>query len=93
MVWDMYTYYLHMVSWYLLLTVVVLLTIGQIVSGELTWEVIWYPLVFGGGFLAMYGFGYGYTRWRFGKAQEAFGMGDVMVAPILALLLGLTIPV
>lgn len=90
LVWDMYTYELHVPVWFILCVVVVILTLIRVVSWTAEWDLLWIPAVFLGLFVGIYQFGRLYTKLRFWYAQEAFGQGDVMLAPILGSLFVLT---
>lgn len=78
LVWDMYTYELHMP----LFSIVATITIFAIVLYYDLWLLIfalWFLVVF----VAIYYFGKWYSKLRFWVYQEAFGFGDVILAPVL----------
>lgn len=86
LVWDIYTYELHVPVWFLTLVLSVIYGVVLAIQGEGSR----YLLIASGGmlllFLAIYWFGKWYAKARFGKAQETFWQGDVMLAPILGFL-------
>lgn len=86
LVWDLYTYYLHVPVWFALVVVVITQTIVDLVLYQATRNYLWIPLLFFIFFLLIYWFGWWYTNMRFWKAQEAFWQWDVMLAPIIWLL-------
>lgn len=83
---DIYTYELHVPVWFFLLVMLVIYTLVLVIQGEASW----YFLIASGWFLALflgiYWFGKWYAKLRFWQAQEVFGQGDVMLAPMLGLL-------
>lgn len=86
LVWDMYTYELHMpVFFFLVMTSLILWFLNYNVSFLL------YPLLFGIVFIGIYYFGQWYSKIRFWIIQETFGQWDVLLAPVLWLLLILSL--
>lgn len=83
LVWDIYTYELHVPVWFFLLVVSIVHAVIQMIAGSASWYMLtvsgWFLL----GFLAIYWGSKWYSKVRFGKAEEAFGQGDVMLAPLL----------
>ena len=80
---DMNTYQLHLPVFGILLVCGLLLFIVWF-----SFSVLLYAGVFFAVFLWIYLFGLWYTQIRFGVSQEAFGFGDVLLAPVLGLLIG-----
>ena len=86
LVWDIYTYELHMpVFFFLVMTSLILLFLNYSVS------LLLYPLLFGIVFIGIYYFGQWYSKIRFWIIQETFGQWDVLLAPVLWLLLILSL--
>lgn len=83
LVWDMYTYELHVPVRFTSMIIAILY--GWILTVQ--WEVSRYlltsPIAFFIVFFLIYRFGKRYSKIRFGQMQETFGQGDVMLAPLL----------
>ena len=83
LVWDMYTYELHVPAWFV--SLVIALVYGVVLWLQWFWDL--YLLTSSLAFLLLFGLiyylGKWYTKIRFGVAQEAFGQWDVMLAPLL----------
>lgn len=85
LVWDIYTYELHIPLFFVLSFFSLIL---WFVSDLSIWPLL--PLfVFFAVFAGIYLFGKWYSKIRFGVVQETFGFGDVLLAPVLWLLLAL----
>jgi prepilin signal peptidase PulO-like enzyme (type II secretory pathway) len=89
LVWDMYTYELHVPAWFISI-------VTAVIYGLILW--IWWSadlylisssVVFLLVFASIYYLGKRYAKIRFGVSQEAFGQWDVMLAPILGYLFAL----
>ena len=89
LVWDIYTYELHVPVWFILLISLVLHALVLIIQGTASWYLLgaswWFLLLF----LVIYRFGKWYAKLRFWLAQEVFGQWDVMLAPLLGFLFAL----
>jgi prepilin signal peptidase PulO-like enzyme (type II secretory pathway) len=86
LVWDMYTYELHIPAWFVSLMVALIygwvLAVQWSRDRHIVWSSIWFLMIF----MAVYLFGKWYAKIRFGVAKEAFGQWDVMLAPLLGYL-------
>lgn len=85
LLWDLYTYELHLSLWmivWLFLFIFIALT---------DWSLLWGGLIGWAVFLALYLFGRVYVRLRFSHLpqdmHEGIGMGDVLIAPFIGVLL------
>lgn len=83
LVWDIYTYELHVPVWFITLLLVVVYTIILLLQGQWNWYLLTASLGFLALFLTIYWFGKWYAKIRFWQAQETFWQGDVMLAPVL----------
>lgn len=81
---DMYTYELHMPVFGML----VVFSLFQLFLVNM-FAAIWYAMLFVLVFAGIYLFGKLYSKIRFGVIQETFGLGDVMLSPVVGLLLGM----
>jgi leader peptidase (prepilin peptidase)/N-methyltransferase len=83
LVWDMYTYELHVPAWFI--SLLIALIYGLVLW--INWFGDFYLISSSLAFLLLFGLiyylGKWYTKIRFGIAQEAFWQWDVMLAPIL----------
>lgn len=89
LVWDMYTYELHVPAWFISLMIALIyglvLWIQWIGDMYLLSSSIAFLVVFA----AIYFIGRRYAKIRFGTALETFGQWDVMLAPLLGYLFAL----
>ena len=86
LVWDIYTYELHVPVWFSMLVMMLLYSVVLLSQGEASWYLLTASAGFLGLFLAIYWFGKWYAKARFWQAVEAFWQGDVMLAPMLGFL-------
>lgn len=85
LVWDIYTYELHIPLFLILCFFSFVLWFVVDLSVRPLFSLFVFFAVFGG----IYLFGKWYSKIRFGIVQETFGFGDVLLAPVLWLLLAL----
>ena len=82
----MYTYELHFPLFVILLSVMVLQFFFDPSVVAYLPQAFAFFVSFGG----IYLFGKRYSKIRFGTVQETFGFGDVMLAPVLGLMIGVS---
>lgn len=83
LVWDIYTYELHVPIWFSMLVMMIVYSTILLVQGEASWYLLITSVSFLVLFLVIYWFGKWYAKARFWQAVETFGQGDVMLAPVL----------
>ena len=83
LVWDMYTYELHIPAWFVSLVIAIIYGLVVLIDWSADIYLLSSSLVFLFVFASIYFLGKRYAKIRFGTAQEAFGQGDVMLAPLL----------
>lgn len=83
LVWDMYTYELHVPAWFI--SIMIALVYGLTLWIQGIWDIylITSSIAFFVVFAAIYFIGRRYAKMRFGEALETFGQWDVMLAPLL----------
>ncbi len=80
---DIYTYELHVPVWFITVVLMVIHTIVLVIQWEWSWYLFIASMTLLWLFFAIYWFGKRYAKARFGKTEETFGQGDVMLAPLL----------
>lgn len=90
LVWDMYTYELHVPVWFIALMSVIVHLIWSIATGGEWWVGLLYGGVFLAVFLGIYYFARWYTYRRYRQKADGFWQGDVMLAPILGYMIGIS---
>ena len=83
LVWDMYTYELHVPARFVSLIIAIIYGLVLWIDWSADIYLLSSSLVFLFVFAFIYYLGKRYAKIRFGTAQEAFGQGDVMLAPLL----------
>ena len=83
LVWDIYTYELHVPVWFVSLVIAIVYTLLLWIDWSADIYLLSSSLVFWFVFASIYYLGKRYAKIRFGTTQETFGQGDVMLAPLL----------